>query len=143
MIASKSPARLTYADYAEASEEERWELLNGELLMAPAPNMEHQSVQAETGWRLQTFVKAGDLGRVFYAPTDVVLSEHDVVQPDLLLYAKHGVREYWLLSPEAGSAWVFELDGGSFRETGTYSRDETLVSPTLAGFALELGDIFK
>ena len=60
MIAPRSLVKLTYADYAETPEDERWELLDGELLMAPAPNTDHQSVQAETGWRLQTFVQARD-----------------------------------------------------------------------------------
>jgi Uma2 family endonuclease len=58
------------------------------------------------------------------------------------LYARYGVREYWLLSPEAGTAWVFMLDDGSFREVGTYGREDSLNSPTLPGFKLDLADVF-
>ena len=84
MVTQEIRIKLTYDDYAKTPEDERWELLDGELIMAAAPNMKHQSVQSNTDWHVQRFVRDRDLGRVFNAPTDVVLSEHDVVQPDLV-----------------------------------------------------------
>ena len=84
MVTQEIRIKVTYDDYAKTPEDERWELLDGELIMAAAPNMKHQSVQSNTDWHVQRFVRDRDLGRVFNAPTDVVLSEHDVVQPDLV-----------------------------------------------------------
>ena len=84
MVTQEIRVKLTYDDYAKTPEDERWELLDGELTMAAAPNMKHQSVQSNTDWHVQGFVRDRDLGRVFNAPTDVMLSEHDVVQPDLV-----------------------------------------------------------
>ena len=74
----------TYADYLETSDDERYELLHGELVMAPAPLTDHQMVVMELGSQLHTFVKDRGLGAVLSAPTDVVLSDTDVVQPDIL-----------------------------------------------------------
>ena len=74
----------TYADYLETSDDERYELLHGELVMAPAPLTDHQLVVMELGSQLHTFVKDRNLGAVLSAPTDVVLSDTDVVQPDIL-----------------------------------------------------------
>ena len=74
----------TYADYLETSDDERYELLHGELVMAPAPLTDHQLVVMELGSQLHTFVKDRGLGAVLSAPTDVVLSDTDVVQPDIL-----------------------------------------------------------
>ena len=86
MVTQKSRPRikLTYEDYLTTPEDKRYQLLDGELIMAPAPNEPHQRVQAELGTALFMFVKQNNLGRVYFAPTDVVLSDTDVVQPDLL-----------------------------------------------------------
>ena len=182
MVTHEPKTKLTYEDYAKTPDDERWELIDGELIMAAAPNIPHQSIQSLAGWYVQTFVRDGDLGRVFFSPTDVVLSDHDTIQPDLIfvskeresiityaniqgapdlvveilspstarrdwrdkmdLYAKHGVIEYWLISPESRTVWVFLLVDGAFEESGRYEEDDTLTSPTLEGFTLDLSEVF-
>lgn len=84
MIGEEPRLKLTYADYLAAPEDKRYELLDGELLMLPAPDELHQRTQAELGYNVMAFVKTRGLGRVYFSPTDVVLSDVDVVQPDLL-----------------------------------------------------------
>lgn len=84
MIGEKPRLKLTYADYVTTPEDKRYELLDGELLMLPAPDELHQRTQAELGYNVMAFVKTRGLGRVYFSPTDVVLSDVDVVQPDLL-----------------------------------------------------------
>ena len=76
--------RLTYQDYADLEGDERHELMDGELILAPSPNMDHQEVVTNLGTSLSMFVREHDLGRVYFAPTDVVFSDTDVVQPDIL-----------------------------------------------------------
>lgn len=183
MTLTKEPEiKLTYADYAQTPEDERWELIDGELIMAAAPNTEHQMIQSETGGPVWSFVKERDLGRVFYSPIDVVLSDYDIVQPDLVFVSKaragiitranlqgapdlvmeilspstarrdwrdkfdayetHGVREYWVADPEFRMFWVFVLRNGKFEEAGRYGEGDTLISPTLAGFKLDLSEVF-
>ncbi len=80
--------KLTYADYLETSDDERYELLNGELVMTPAPLLYHQYVLGKLYAKMAAFVDERDLGDVYFAPTDVVLSDTDVVQPDLLFVSK-------------------------------------------------------
>ncbi len=75
---------LTYEDYLKTPDDERWELLNGELLMVASPNTAHQIVTGNLYWHLRAFVDKRGLGRVFVAPYDVVLSSHNVLQPDVL-----------------------------------------------------------
>lgn len=84
MIGEKPRLKLTYADYLTTPEDKRYELLDGELVMTPAPDELHQRTQADLGFQVMAFVKANGLGRVYNPPTDVVLSDVDVVQPDLL-----------------------------------------------------------
>ena len=76
--------KFTYEDYLNAPEDKRYELLDGELVMTPAPGERHQSVSALLGSKLVLFAYESSLGRVYFAPFDVVLSDVDVVQPDLL-----------------------------------------------------------
>ncbi len=76
--------KFTYQDYLNTPEDERYELLDGALVMIPAPGERHQSVSIWLGWKLLQFVAENRLGEVYPAPFDVVLSNFDVVQPDLI-----------------------------------------------------------
>ena len=183
MIGVKPRIKFTYEDYLSTSDDERYELLDCVLIMPPAPNTAHQSVQTELGWRMARFVRERGLGHFFFAPTDVVLSETDVVQPDLLfisgeragiitpaniqgapdliveirsdstaerdetlkrqLYAERGVQEYWLVDPDAATIAVLLLRGDAYAEETVYSMGQTLTSPTLAGFSVNLDEIFR
>ena len=76
--------KYTYADYLETSDDERYELLHGELVMAAAPLIAHQYILIKLAAKVETFVDERNLGTVYCAPFDVVLSDTNVVQPDLL-----------------------------------------------------------
>ena len=183
MVTTKPTTQLTYEDYLETPDDERWELLNGELHMAPSPSMPHQIINTRLGSRLLAFVENRDLGKVITAPADVALSETNVVQPDLFfvsrereqiithaniqgapdlaveirspstderdrtvkrkLYAQHGVKEYWLVDPDAMTVTVLVLSEGAFEEAGVYHKGQILTSPTLKGFSVNLDDIFR
>ena len=80
--------RLTYQDYISIEGEERYELHDGELILVGSPNEDHQIASAELGTQMYSFVKEHDLGRVFFAPFDVLFSDTDVVQPDILFVSK-------------------------------------------------------
>ena len=182
MVSPKPKAKLTYEDYAKTPDDERWELIDGELFRMPSPNVAHQRTSGRLVLRLAPFVEERHLGEVFSAPTDVVLSDSDVVEPDLLfisrermgiitrlnvqgapdlvveihspstaqrdltakreLYARHGVREYWPIDPEAGTVRVLLLDNGDFVEVGVYKEGDTVTSPTLEGFSFRVEEIF-
>ncbi len=80
----------TVRDYKALPESEtkRYELLGGELVVVPSPTWKHQDVSARLQFYLKAFVDEHNLGHVVGAPLDVVLSEEDVVQPDIL-YISH------------------------------------------------------
>ena len=80
----EAPAKQTYKDYCATPDDERYELLDGKLMMVPAPNMKHQRVLLRLGYKLEGFTQEHKLGTVYVAPCDVVLSDINVVQPDLL-----------------------------------------------------------
>ena len=87
-MATAQPAvKLTYEDYRAAAEK-RYELLDGELIMVPAPSLEHQTVQAKLTTRLAWFIESRALGTLLIAPCDVPVPDNDVVQPDLLFVAR-------------------------------------------------------
>ena len=74
----------TYADYLKTSDDERYELLHGELVMAPAPREIHQSILGRLHIDMGVFLDEHNLGYIYFSPFDVVLSDENVVQPDLL-----------------------------------------------------------
>ena len=180
-MATEVAARLTYEDYANMPDDERYELINGELIMAATPNIIHQAIGVGL---FRYFLIAMDrgLGWAYFAPVDVVLSDHDVVQPDLLfvlkenahiitkanmqgapdlvveilspstsrrdwnekrdLYAKYGVRELWIADPDERVVWVMTLRDGVYGEPVMYGDTQTFSSPTLAGVAIDLREVF-
>ena len=96
-MATAQPAvKLTYEDYCAAPADKRYELLDGELIMVPAPNTEHQDVQFRLVLQLGNWIIKHRLGRAFNPPCDVVLSEHDTVQPDFVFVSRE--REHLLSS---------------------------------------------
>lgn len=77
--------RYTYEDYLALSDNgRRYEIIDGDLFMTPSPAVYHQIVLSNIEESLRAFVRQRKLGVVLIAPTDVVLSEEDVVQPDIL-----------------------------------------------------------
>ena len=121
MVSVKPRTGLTYEDYAKTSDDERWELLDGELVMVPSPNIPHQGVAMDLGTLLNAFVKERDLGRVFAAPTDVVLSDTNVVQPDLLFVSNE--REHIITRPNIQGAPDLAVE---IRSPSTAERDLTV-----------------
>ena len=84
--------KLTYRDYANTPDDERYELIDGELILVPAPSISHQRSHRNLGVQMTIFVRQHELGEVFLAPTDVVLSDTDTVQPDVLFISKDRQR---------------------------------------------------
>jgi Uma2 family endonuclease len=71
---------------AELPPESRYELHKGALLdISPAPLRKHQQVLVKLLVLFHRFLEANPIGEVFIAPLDVVLSETDVVEPDLIV----------------------------------------------------------
>ena len=98
MATPQPVVKFTYEDYRTAPPDKRYELLDGDLTMVPAPNLRHQKVQFRLGRELGNFIVEHALGEFFYAPCDVVLSDTDVVQPDLLFVSRE--REHLLSGGE-------------------------------------------
>ncbi|MFL6237302.1 MAG: Uma2 family endonuclease [Thermoanaerobaculia bacterium] len=81
--------KLTYEDYVLIPEDgQRHEILDGEHYVTPAPLPRHQIIVGRLHLRLGNYVEERDPGLLLLAPTDVLLSAHDVVQPDLLFISK-------------------------------------------------------
>ena len=78
----------TYADYAALDEGAPYQLIDGELVMSPAPTVLHQLVVWRLGTHLFNFVKQHNLGLVVGAPIDVYFSETETYQPDLIFISK-------------------------------------------------------
>ena len=91
---SERRGQLTYKDYRATPDDERWELLNGNLMRRPKPNRKHQKVLVNLACKLGDFTEEHRLGQVYLAPVDVVLSDTDVVEPDLLFISR--AREHTL-----------------------------------------------
>jgi Uma2 family endonuclease len=81
-------ALLTYSDYAALPDDgRRYELHWGELSVTPAPGTRHQGAIVVLITLLHEHVRSRGLGKVFVAPTDCILSNVTVVQPDVLYIA--------------------------------------------------------
>lgn len=81
-----SPVPFEYEDYAALPNDgRRWELIDGEFEVNPAPSTRHQTVSRRLQFELMRALEEPNIAFVFDAPTDVILSPHDVVQPDLAI----------------------------------------------------------
>lgn len=84
-LARKVRRRFTYQDYLTWDDGERWEIIDGEVYnMSPAPTVSHQNIVTRLATSLSNQLE-GKQCTPFVSPIDVVLSEENVVQPDVIV----------------------------------------------------------
>lgn len=176
--------KLTYEEYLKSPEiKQRYEIVDGEMIMAPAPTLEHQNILRQLFRLLDRFVIEHQLGEVWFAPLDILVQRQPLrtCQPDLLFgshgragilgpvieggpdlvvevlspgnaraamedkladYSRLGVRECWLVSPEARSVEVLELSEENWQPLAMYGLGGQVQSNVLPGLALPVTEIF-
>jgi Uma2 family endonuclease len=115
--------KLTYDDFVLFPDDgKRHELIDGEHYVTPSPNTRHQQISADLLALIWTYLEAHSLGRIFHAPYDVVFSQFDVVEPDLLYVSNE--RAATVVTPQHVRGVpdiVMEI-----ASPGTRKRDETI-----------------
>jgi len=114
--------KLTYDDFVHFPDDgKRHELIDGEHYVTPSPNTKHQRTSGTLYFLIRTWLEAHPIGQMFAAPYDVVFSEFDVVEPDLLYLSNE--RAAQVLTPLHARGipeLVIEI-----ASKGTRKRDET------------------
>jgi Uma2 family endonuclease len=78
--------KYTHADLLQFPDDgKRREIIDGELYVTPSPVSYHQKILLNLTMAFGNFLQTQPLGELRFAPLDVILSEHDIVEPDLLL----------------------------------------------------------
>ncbi len=173
----------TYDDYCRLPDDGMtYEIIEGELHMAPAPIPMHQDSSAEMITAFRNFSKQHNVGKAFVAPIDVILpGVAEPVQPDVLLivkerlhivkptriegapdiivevlspsnwnidrgkkfraYAKAGVREYWIVDPQARTIELFVLREHAYHLIDNYGVGATVRSEVLPGFEVKVEEV--
>lgn len=86
-VAEKIVQKFSYKDYESWSDKERWEIIDGQPYnMSPAPSTRHQSISVNFSYELKRKIKDKKLNcKLFEAPTDVLLDDFNIVQPDIFV----------------------------------------------------------
>ena len=88
-MAGRSRVRFKAGDIWDVPDDNlRYEVIDGELFMTPAPSWQHQSSLMRLSFLIYGWVSARNLGSVVQAPVGVVLDEENGVQPDLVFIAR-------------------------------------------------------
>ncbi len=80
--------KFTYEDYCLLPEDRRYEVIDGEPFVTPAPTPKHQEIVLALARLLADLVQTHGLGKVYVSPCDVVLSKFDVLQPDVFFIGR-------------------------------------------------------
>jgi Uma2 family endonuclease len=92
MDAIPAKTRYTYNDYCQLPDEKRYEVIGGELFVVPSPSVVHQKVIRNLLFLFMKHIEKTGSGFVFSAPLDVLLSEDNVVQPDIIYISDENSR---------------------------------------------------
>jgi Uma2 family endonuclease len=115
--------KLTYEDYLLFPEDgKRHELIDGEHYVTPTPVRKHQAISGNVFGLIWSYLQEHPIGRVYAAPFDVILSKHDVVEPDLLFISRERSQKIET-SPWVKGAPNLVVEIGS---PSTRKRDETI-----------------
>jgi Uma2 family endonuclease len=78
----------TVQDYKQLPEGAPYQLINGELIMSPAPKRNHQKLIGRIHALILAHCDKTLIGEVYIAPSDVYLDNENVVQPDIFFVSK-------------------------------------------------------
>ncbi len=180
-VLEKQAKHWTYEEYYQLGDDQRYEIIEGELLMAPAPDTWHQNWILELVAILREHVRKYKLGRVFVSPVDVVFDPENTVQPDIVLvtaanariiqrqaifgvpdllvelvspssvrrdrydkkslYARFGVKEYWIGDPANQALEILTLKEGAYELHCCAEKKGKLTSLVLPGLEFDLSEI--
>jgi Uma2 family endonuclease len=139
VVGTEVSTRLTYEELRQLPDDgKRYELIHGEVHVAPSPNTKHQLSLLHLTSSLDRCLSQNRIGVIFFAPLDVLLAADTVVQPDLIFIsnartgiildnyiqgapdlvveilspstAAHDRATKLALYAEAGAPWVWFLD---------------------------------
>lgn len=88
MMDQPSSTGLTYEDYLLFPDDRRIEILDGKRYDQDSPPTKHQSVLLQLATAVHEFARSQRLGQVLMARFCVVLSPHDVVEPDMIFVSR-------------------------------------------------------
>ena len=177
---------LTYEQYLkEPVTMLRYDIVDGEVIMSAAPNIYHQTISGNINEPVRRFVRENKLGRVWYAPVDIIVQQEPLRtrQPDLLFisnsraaiilegrvhggpdlvveilspsnsradieskladYARIGVRECWMISPEGGTVETLQLYAGEWKRLAIRGVGENVETVVLQELELPVLEIFQ
>jgi Uma2 family endonuclease len=99
MTTVSTPVLLTVENYKILPETgPRYQLIEGCLYMAPAPNRYHQDISRNLEKILLDYLDEHPIGKIYDAPFDVYLDNYNVFQPDIVFVAK----EHYAVFTDAG-----------------------------------------
>ncbi len=123
MKANPARVKLTYDDFLLFPDDgKRHELIDGEHYVTPSPNLRHQTILGNLYFLMRAWLEQHPVGRAFMAPLDVVFTQFDVVEPDLLFVSRHRAPDILAIKHVTGAPdIVVEIGSPSTRK-----RDETI-----------------
>ncbi len=81
--------KFTHADLLVRPDDgKRREIIDGDLFVTPSPRFSHQATSAKLVEALFRYLERKPIGNIYYAPLDVIFSDQDVVEPDILFVLK-------------------------------------------------------
>jgi Uma2 family endonuclease len=173
--------RWTYEEYYRLDDDQRYEIIDGQLLMAPAPDTWHQNWVRSLFLVLHSHTSGRQIGEVLISPLDVIFDNENTCQPDLLfisqarrgmiekrgvfgapdllveiispssvrrdrydkrsLYARFGVKEYWMADPANRSLEVHTLNAGAYQLHCCVEEKGIVTSPLLPELQFDVADL--
>lgn len=180
MVATR---KYTAEDYWQFPDDDiRREIIDGEVYVLPTPSITHQRVLKLLVRYLDRHIEERQLGELFFSPCAVILSPHDVFEPDCIFisnersdlvehrgiegapdlcievtspstrkrdrtlkaerYALLGVREFWIVDPDAETIEVFGREEGKYQSLGVARGDVIVPSRVLPALSLRASAVF-
>jgi Uma2 family endonuclease len=114
--------KLTYDDFLLFPDDgKRHELIDGAHYVTPSPNTKHQAVCSNLHGLIWIYLREHPIGKIYFAPLDVVFSHFDVVEPDLLFVSTSRLEVLTAKNVQGAPDLVVEVGSPSTRR-----RDEKL-----------------